>query len=264
MTCQHRAHGARQDRRAAQRQRADHHPAFGAAAQRRQVRLDMPQFGQRALDAKRQQLAGGGRHHAFRRAFEQRHAKARFEVVDRTADGRLADAEGLRHRRHVAGVGQADEAEQAPLVEHRQRHPAALRGRCAAGHLVAAKTEFVHHPARAKQHAVAERGAQHPAGLALEQVDAERELELVYRAGDGRLRPVQRFGRARHAAELGNGDKGAQVTQADKKGHWWEAARSVGFSLPQMYTLPSSLSSEKWDSHPLGPVPAAFGRGNDK
>ena len=203
-----------QEARAAEGQGAHVHHALVEAPQRRDVRGGVADLGHGPLQAKGERRAGGRGDHPARRALEQRRADAFLQLPHGHADGRLRDADALRHRRHVVLVAQRHEGAHAPLVrEHVEDRRIALASLARDGGDLGARVLHLRlHPLRPHQQRAAELGQQHAARAALEQRDVEFPLELADRPRDGRLRAKDGGARAVRAALLGDGEECAKVT----------------------------------------------------
>jgi hypothetical protein len=155
MPREQRGNRERQDLRAAERQRPDGHAALQRALARGNVRSDVAQLREHALEVKGHDLAGQCRHEAARLALEQRGAEPALQVLQRAADGRLRDAEFARDGGHVALLDQARNDGEPPAVEDRGEERWHVGGRADAAardELRARILELALDAARAHQH----------------------------------------------------------------------------------------------------------------
>ena len=216
--------GTRQQPVPSERQGADHHAAGNAALQRGDLGLGMAQLGERAPHLRRQHQAERIGRDAGRRARDEGQADALLDLPQHLADRRLGNAETFGDRAHVALGDQIDEDRQA-LPAERQREdrgmvvPAPLRagGPDLRADLIAGDLHGGEGGLHPFHQGSAELGQQHAMGAALEQRHFERAFELLDRAGDGRLGPMQFLARPDHAAGAGDGQEGAQIFGIDDK-----------------------------------------------
>ena len=125
------------------------------------------------------------------------------QVEDADADARILRVEGLDHLgQEVVGRGRhrAD--------RHLARRPVAQLADAQHGGV-----ELVQHPLRLEEEVAPDRAQPQLARVAVDQLHAQRRLELLDPPGQRRLRQVQRVGGGMEAAELGHGDEAAQIVQ---------------------------------------------------
>ncbi len=153
--------------------------------------------------------------------------------------------------------GQLDEGLQTPFIEQHGKDRGfdrAIGNPDLAGDLIARQLEFLRCAFGAKQQGRAKHGQQHAAGFAFEQGFTDNRFQFMNRARDCRLRPEQGFRRPGNAAQLGDGDKGAQMAQTDVRCHREQPDSMRGREQPDAGVFSSMLDSPAFDK-PAMPQP---------